>query len=257
MSEPASKRTVDTRKEPRFKTGEGDKQLHCETTLSVCGIRRGTVVDISKSGIRLLCEGAFEVGQPIFTELTTDRSHGIYQGLIRRVEPWNNEMSILGCSLDDPIPEDVLEELAGDGVVNRRAEDRMEIEEKAKVSWQLNNGQEFEVDVKDYSPGGMRLASTIDIPANVRLRVRFDRAGEEPVVVEAKAVWYAWTGKDIEAGVQFTDAESPRRFASHIRRIAEADAEQRTSTQQPATALRPMYLCAGVALIGLILLWMV
>ncbi|MEM1067659.1 MAG: PilZ domain-containing protein [Planctomycetota bacterium] len=77
--QPVGKRTVDTRKEPRFKTGQGEKKLHCETTLSACGIRRGTVVDISRTGIRLLCEGNFEVGQPIFTELTTDRSHGIYQ----------------------------------------------------------------------------------------------------------------------------------------------------------------------------------
>lgn len=255
--QPTGKRTVDTRKEPRFKTGGGEKQLHCETTLSVCGLRRGTVVDISKTGIRLLCEGNFETGQPIFTELTTDRSHGIYQGLIRRVEPWSNGLSILGCSLDDPIPDDVLEELAHDGVVNRRAEDRMKIEEKAKLSWQLQDG-EVEVEVKDYSPGGMRIASSVEIPENVQLRVRFDCNNEDDdVIVEAKAIWYSTHGDDLEAGVQFTDAESPHKVSSLVRQKAEAETAAALPPSDPAAAepvLRPVFLCAGIALIGLIVL---
>lgn len=257
------KRTVDTRKEPRFKTGDGEKQLHCETTLSVCGLRHGTVIDISRSGIRLLCEGNFEVGQPIFTELTTDRSHGIYQGVIRRVEPWSNGQSILGCSLNDTIPDDVLEELATDGVVNRRAEDRMKIEEKAKMSWQLNNGDEVDVEVKDYSPGGMRITSTVEIPSNVRLRVRFDEHDEDDqVIVEAQAIWLSSAeGDDVEAGVAFTDPKSPTKFADFVRRKAGFETERETemkSNQPPSeveTTIRPTYLCAAIALVGLIVLW--
>lgn len=255
--QPAGKRTVDTRKEPRFKTGQGEKALHCETTLSMCGLRHGTVIDISKSGIRLLCEGNFEVGQPIFTELTTDRSHGIYRGVIRRVEPWNNGQSILGCSLDDEIADEVLEELATDGVVNRRAEDRMKIEEKAKLSWQLNHGEEVEVDVKDYSPGGMRITSTVDIPNNVRLRVRFDPDDEDDqVILEAQAIWLAEEGDDIEAGVQFTDAKSPHKMVEYVRKQAEAEMndQQDDEPNEEIATLRPMYLCAAVALVGLIVL---
>ncbi len=253
--QPSGKRTVDTRKEPRFKTGEGEKKLHCETTLSACGLLRGTVVDISKSGIRLLCEGTFEVGEPIFTELTTDRSHGIYQGRIRRVEPWSNGLTILGCSLDDPIPDDVLEELASQGVVNRRAEDRMKIDEKAKLSWPLSEGSEVDVEVKDYSPGGMRIASTVDIPSNVRLRVRFDRDDDaDQVIVEAKSIWFANQGDNVETGVQFTQPESPRKLADFVRRQAEAEASVAELAKQ-APELHGMYLWAGVALICLIILW--
>ncbi|MEM1067658.1 MAG: PilZ domain-containing protein [Planctomycetota bacterium] len=150
----------------------------------------------------------------------------------------------------------MLEELASDGVVNRRAEDRMKIEETAKLSWQLNGGKEVEVDIKDYSPGGMRITSTVDIPDNVRLRVRFDREeADEQVIVEAKAIWYSTDGDDVEAGVQFTDAESPRKVASFVRRQAEKELAEADEAEKPV--MRPMYLCAGIALIGLLILWAV
>lgn len=185
-------RTVDTRKEPRFTATNGAKKLQCETTLAVCGIRRGEVVDISKNGIRLLCDGSFEVGQPIFTELTTDRSHGIYQGMIRRVERWPDGGSILGCSLDDPIPDEILEQLAGDGVVSRVSDLPLGVQRALNQQPFNQEGHEF-----DHSGDSVdrRNASAVDLPTNVRLRVRFDAVAEEdPVIVEAKAIWCAVNG---------------------------------------------------------------
>ena len=154
--------SICNRKERRFKTSE-ESLLRCETTLAECGLRRGTVIDLSRSGVRLLCDGSFEVGQPIFTELTTDKSHGIYQGVILRVEPWLGGQSVIACSLDDPIPERVLQELANSGAINRRSDDRVELNHNATLTWPLSQ-TEVDAELRDFSPGGMKIIASAPIP---------------------------------------------------------------------------------------------
>ena len=100
--------TLSRRKEPRFKTCEGKSLLCAGLSDSEDDSRQGTIVDISTSGLRVLCEGQFEVGQEFTTELLTDRTHGTYRGIIRRVVPWVGGELVLGCQLLDPIPADVL-----------------------------------------------------------------------------------------------------------------------------------------------------
>ena len=124
--EPVCSKSICVRKERRFKASE-ENPLHCETALDEGEVRLGTVVDLSSNGIRLLCDGRFEVGQSMCTELTTDRSHGHYYGVIRRVEPWVDGQSILGCSLNDQIPDSVLQDLSNEGVVNRRTDERISL----------------------------------------------------------------------------------------------------------------------------------
>ncbi|GAF72127.1 unnamed protein product, partial [marine sediment metagenome] len=195
------------RKEPRFKTCD-DGLLRCETAVvDVEGLWPGTVVDLSKTGIRLLCAGRFEVGQSILTELRTDRSHGIYRGVVQRVEPWVNGQSILGCSLTDSIPESVLQDLAKQGAVNRRADGRMTLTHKATVNWPLNP-EEIEVELQDYSTGGMKLLTSTTIPDDVRLRIRILLGQQDEVVVEGRLIWKRESSHGCVAGVAFTERDA-------------------------------------------------
>ncbi len=157
---PNRSRDNDRRKERRYKTSD-DQRLHCRTSVDEPGqdqIWEGTTVDISPSGMRLLTEGDFQVGQPIWTELKTTRSHGIYRGNVRRIEPWVGGQLILGCSLRDTIPNEVLQELAGEGIINRRADGRFSIAVPATISWPLSPG-EIAAEIQDYSSAGMKLHS--------------------------------------------------------------------------------------------------
>ena len=201
-----------TRREPRYKTNH--ELLRCETTLSTCGLRHGTVIDLSSHGLRLLCEGTFEVGQPIFTELTTVRSHGIYQGAIRRVEPWVGGKSVLGCSLNDPIPAEVLEDLANEGAVNRRRDERQEIDQQAQISWPLLRG-EVNAEIRDLSRGGSKVTATAEIPNDVRLRMRVTLDGEE-VIAEGRPAWIRQTDDGCVAGIEFRGRDDGNNLAGAL-----------------------------------------
>jgi hypothetical protein len=198
--------SFEQRQEQRFKVGKGSLPA-CGTEANGGKTRRGTVVDLSCSGIRLLCAGTFGIGQTISTELTTDRSHGVYKGVIRRVEPWVDGQSLLGCKLDDQIPESVLEGLSSEGAVNRRSEDRINMNHKATVRWPLQQG-EVDVEVQDYSTGGMRISSSLPIPDDVRMLVRIDLADNDQLVIDVKTVWQHDSDDGCVAGVTYTHQET-------------------------------------------------
>ena len=105
---------VCNRKEPRFRVSK-DEVFECETMISDATACNGSVIDVSSHGLRLLCEGQFEVGMKFSTEFKTKRFHGTYQGVIRRVEPWAGTQSLLGCELSEPIQPEILQELIAEG----------------------------------------------------------------------------------------------------------------------------------------------
>ena len=222
-----------SRKEPRFKICEGNV-LECETVVDDVDFRSGTVLDVSSKGMRILAEGEFKPDQAFSTELKTDRSHGIYCGFIRRIQPWVGGQSVVGCQLVDPIPESVLEELANAGIVNRRTEDRVDWDHPASMSWELEQG-EVNVTVRDYSTGGVRVFTEAPIPEGVRLRLSLEmEEGELPLNLEARTVWREQVGSGYEAGLEFTSRESAVAVIDRLTEHVEARADERKRAIQPA-----------------------
>ncbi|MGI9472513.1 MAG: PilZ domain-containing protein [Rubripirellula sp.] len=214
-------RSICTRKERRYKTSE-EHVLRCETVKNDVddssdepASHHGTVVDLSTSGIRLLSDGRFCAGDAICVELSTDRSHGIYRGVVRRVEPWVGGQAILGCSLDDSIADAVLQDLASEGVVNRRADGRVHLSHSAKVSWQLN-AEVIDVEIQDYSDGGMKIQSPVSIPEGVSLRIQIGSEFAEMLSVQAKLVWKHDSADGCVAGVAFTHRDAPVQVAEAL-----------------------------------------
>ncbi len=238
-------RSICNRKERRFKTNDSGR-LRCETAVNDGCVRHGTVVDLSNTGIRMLCEGRFEVGQAFCTELTTERSHGIYSGVIRRVEPWVGGQSILGCSLSDAIPDSVLRDLANEDAINRRSDGRVRLSQPAKLSWPLNP-TEIDVDLHDYSTGGLKLLSPVAIPEEVRLRIRMEVGQAEELTVEARAVWTREFEHGWVAGVAFTQPEAPSLVADMLGLAEYANA---TRARPRNRILQYLSCVVGVAAIG-------
>jgi hypothetical protein len=203
---PESTEPPNLRREQRFKPR--DKRLSfCDAEGDEENAQAGSVIDLSTSGIRLLCRGQFEIGQSIAFELTTDRSHGVYEGMISRAEPWVDGQTVLGCKLAQPIPESVLEDLTSEGALNRRLDDRVHLNQKATVRWPLHQG-EVDVEVQDYSTGGMKIVSSAPIPDDVRLRVRIDLEGDEQLVIDVKSVWQDSSDEGCVSGVTYTHQET-------------------------------------------------
>jgi hypothetical protein len=239
------------RKEQRFKTRDTDA-LRCETTVKDEAPRQGTVIDLSPSGLRFLCAGKFQAGQTFSTELISDHSHGTFRGEIRRVEPWTGGQSVLGCQLLDQIPEDVLQDLAREGIVNRRRDPRVDWNQPAKLSWELHQG-EIDVEINDCAPGGLKISSDQEFPSDVRVRISIDLEGEQPVLIDARTVWQAQQQNLYVAGVAFTDKGTP----DAILPILGQAAMQRVAEVKAASATRRTLVAMTVIIVSAISLWQI
>ena len=246
-----TKTTLNRRKERRFKTAIGQR-LQCVCAVSDGQPHEGSVVDISQSGLRVLCTGPFEANQEFTVELKTDdRSLGTYRGQIRRVEPWVGGQSVLGCQLHDKVPSEVLEELARLGIINRRRDVRVSWNQPAKMSWELQPG-EIDIQIEDCSLGGLRILANREFPSNVRLRIRINVGDERDAIFDTRPVWQYQREDGFEAGLAFTSRAVPAVIADML---ADWDTPgTQEDSPRPRRCLRPAVLVAAViAVLGLAL----
>ena len=232
---------VCNRKEPRFRVCR-DEVFECETTIAEETAGSASLVDVSSNGLRLLCEGQFEVGMAFSTELRTKRSQATYHGVIRNVEPWADTQSMVGCELSEPIPPEVLQELIAEGIVNRRCDDRITWDKPAALSGDQNT-EELDVEIRDYSPGGIRLFSQEPIPDNVALKVRVQCSLGDEVVVAATTIWKSQKDDGCHAGLAFTTCDGPHKI-SEIHQYEEFGIEP--EGYSPPRLIRPS-IVAGAA----------
>jgi hypothetical protein len=200
--------TLNQLPERRFVTGD-DELLQCETFIEFDDPIEGTVIDLSSHGLRLLARGNFVVGQAFVTELKTDRLHGVFPGIIRRVTPWVEGKSVLGCQLFEAIPDDVLETLALEDVINRRDDNRVDWCQRAKMSWELQPG-EIDVEVQDCSLGGLKISTHSAIPDNVCVRIRIEVGDGEHVTIDARTAWQNEQEDGCSMGLAFIKHEVPK-----------------------------------------------
>ncbi len=241
--------TLSRRKERRFKTCD-DQPLRCVTFVDFEDPVEGTVIDISASGLRLLCDGNFNVGQAFLTELKTDRLHGVFPGVVRRVQPWTEGKSVLGCQLLETIPDDVLAALATEGVLNRRDHERVEWKQPAKATWELRSG-EIDIEIQDCSLGGLKIYSQTEVPDDTRLRIRVDIGDGEQMVVDAKTRWQRKHLDGYLAGLAFTSQKVPEVIRRIVAREANVDDRQPSATRK-RSIVRGILVAAAIVLIGLV-----
>lgn len=243
--------TVCRRKEARYRTCNG-RSLDSIAFVELEEPILGTVIDISPSGLRLLADGKITVGQPFLTELRTNRLHGVYGGVVRRVEPWVDGTTVLGCQLLDKIPVETLETLANEGVIDRRQDERLEWEQMADLSWELKQG-DVPVKVVDCSPGGMKLISQVPIPDDVGLRVRIDVCGRD-MDIDARYVWQEKQGEEYLCGVAFTNREVPEAIARIMKeykssKVVEKEKEKRRTVIRQSLLVTSLMVIFAVALL--------
>jgi hypothetical protein len=178
----------------------------------------------------------------ISTEFKTRRSHGTYRGVIRSVEPWAGTQSMLGCELSEPIQSEVLQELIDAGIVNRRCDDRITWDKPAGLSGD-QKPDELDVEIRDYSPGGIRVFSQQPIPDSVVLNVRVQCSLGNEIVVAATTIWKSQKGDGCHAGLAFATCDGPHKI-SEIHQYEEFGIEP--EGYSPPRWIRPS-LVAGAA----------
>ena len=245
--------TLGRRREPRFKT-EDKSFLQCDCFHEDEDPRHGGVIDMSTHGLRFICEGDFRVGQVVLIELKTDRSHGAFGGIIRRANPWVKGQTVYGCELVEPLTDDVLETLAQEGVVNRRGEQRINWNQPAKMSWELQ-ADEVDIEIEDCSIGGLKINSQTKIPENVNLRIRVsaksdesDSAdGQEESQIDARTVWQKEHDEGYLVGLSFRNGDLPPAVTQILEQGEPA--QLRSVASKRPRSIRPSILVAATIVV--------
>ena len=243
--------TLGRRKEPRYKT-QPDHSLLCDCFYHEDDPKPGSIIDVSSGGIRFLSEGKFSTGQTVLIELKTDHSHGAFGGIIRRIQPWVDGKFVLGCELIERLPYDVLEALAKAGVVNRRRDERIDWKQPAKLSWELQPG-EIDIEIHDCSSDGMRISSPVEIPDDVRLRIRVEEGGDERFVVDAKSVWQLENEDQFLTGLAFITKELPDGLTQILSQRSREQRNGSIANREPAIR-SSLLIAAAMILLGVTLM---
>jgi len=203
--------SADNRKQRRFKTNEA-QVLACSIEVGGTKSWSGTVIDLSNNGMRLLSSGHYRVGDKIRVVMDTDLPTDEFLGEVRYVEPWVGGQTILGCSLNAHIGDAVLHELADQGFLNRRSDPRIEVTHPAKMFWPLHPDR-VDIELRDYSNGGLMIHTDVVIPDDKRLRVCIDGEGGSDLCFETRLQWKRVSENGCIAGLAFVHNDAPQRVA--------------------------------------------
>jgi len=240
-----TEKTLNQRRERRFVTCDQER-LQTETFIEFNEPVDGTVVDISAHGLRVLSSGKFEVGQPFVTELKTDRLHGVFPGIIRHVQPWMDGKSVLGCQLFEAIPDEILETLAREKVINRRDDERFDWKQSAKMSWELQAG-EVDIEIQDCSQGGLMVSSQTPVPDDVCVRIRFETHDGDPVTIAARTAWQKEDEEGYSMGLAFSKREVPQLISDVLANGKAIDIS--SGTPLIRSSMRPSILIAAAVVV--------
>lgn len=135
-----------------------------------------TIVDISQTGIKIRSEVPFEFHESLVLEVPrtySDQTLGLI-ATVRWTQPdEDTEMWMAGCVIADEFPPEYINEIARDGIVDRRNNGREKISIEANGRFELSSDS-FPINISDVSLTGLRLFSPKACEVGSRIQVTFD-----------------------------------------------------------------------------------
>ena len=118
------------------------------------------------------------------------------------MEPANGDFWWVGCSFDPAIPDEVMEQFAESGILERRKHNREEVEISTVAKWELNSPT-ARARIVDYSRGGLCLRSQDEGKPGERLLLEFRLQDGQEFLVRAMARWQVKADTGYVIGCQF------------------------------------------------------
>ena len=168
------------------------------------------LVNISVGGAKFKSNQSVTVNEVVSVKIDVEHPGQSISvsGEVRWIAPLDGDEWWLGCAFKPPIPHEILNELARQGVLERREHVRQRISLPVTAQWQL----EYEpttVTVVDYSAGGICLTTDSERGPGERLMLRFQLDDGRDVQVRASTRWEVRCDDGFLIGCEFTD---PRDF---------------------------------------------
>ena len=175
------------RHEPRFSVRKLDDTI---VTLAVQDTESddgpatisGAVADVSATGLRLALDDMppKDARVSIHFQIPEINIDLMLEGVVRWIQPKDRNAWWVGCSLEDPIPDEPLQRMATHAIMDRRQDERLPTSTHAKAKWELSSDV-TDVVVTTYSMGGCSIETGAPVePASDRMLLVFESEdGEE------------------------------------------------------------------------------
>ena len=164
----------------------------------------GQLADMSLHGVKVEIHGRLAVGTRvrICIEIPSVETVIEREAVVRRHHPRDAMAWWIGCQLDEPFKQELIDFLATAGVVNRRRDSRLQIGKLARARWELSD-EVVDVELRNLSRGGFCLVFARK-PAVVRERLLLLlRLDTEEVTVAARVMWGRPMGDQFAVGCAF------------------------------------------------------
>ena len=160
------------------------------------------IVDISVNGFKLNSKTAFEFQEKIRVELPSSDGKSITTTAeVRWIEPNPNGRSwSVGCLIVDAFPQKYIDEMAREGILDRRASARHKINQTATGRWELTP-EDQTVKIVDVSANGVAIFIKEEAEIGKRIRIRL---GDQRAIT-ARAVWQQPQGDGFVVGCEVVE----------------------------------------------------
>ncbi len=152
----------------------------------------------------------------------------------------------IGCRFDPPIPEEVLQEFAEAGVIERRENQREQVSLAATALWELK-GESRSVRVLNHSRGGFCLQADDGGKPGERLLLRLEI--ESAYAVPARIQWKIEAQEGYVIGCSF---QNPRDFGVFSKATPDELQSQGIKSCATQSSLRQIWPALAAAIIGLL-----
>lgn len=162
------------------------------------------LLDLTSKGAKLSLESPLQFLEPIAVRLACPPAkfeHGLFAE-VRWVRTGKDDEWLAGCSWEAPIPQELMDQLASVGGIQRRESPRMEVDGEATVWW--GPGKSVKVRFLDLSEGGFCLGSP-EPGQGAWLRVVPAAVGEQHVQIIAQLRWQRQISDGYQLGCKFAD----------------------------------------------------
>lgn len=190
------------------------------------------LLDLTPKGAKLSLDSPLQFMEPVAVRLVSAHA-GVEQrhfAQVRWVRAGEGDEWLAGCSWDAPVPQEVLDQLASTGALQRRESARMEVDGEATVWW--GPGKGVKVRFLDLSEGGFCLGSP-EPGQGAWLRVVPAAVGEQHVQIIAQLRWQRQIPDGYQLGCKFAD---PKDYAVLQRLLCHPEAGYRPELKELRSA---------------------
>lgn len=152
----------------------------------------GLLLDLSREGARLGLQMHVPAGERIRMRISSaEFSHAVEsEATVSWVEPGSSSEWVIGCVLEDLIGQDLLDDLATAGMLDRRSEERIAVSFAAEAKTELERSF-VPVEIVDTSDGGFCVVTDeLSAATHDRLMLQIrDESGAGSGLMRGRVVW--------------------------------------------------------------------